>query len=250
MSPWRTSLLMTVSAMVLLAVGAILLNGAGAQPRADLAGYAGSAAAGEATGTDPASLQDAAAIGVESAPPGVAGTDATAGAPADDAGSPEAAGGSGDSLPAALPAVPTGLSIPSLGVLSAVVPVGLEADGSMQIPGAQEAGWYLPGRIPGSPTGSAVIAAHVDFNDSPGVFFDLRNIQPGSEVLVSDASGATHRFTVTERIQLAKEQVPMEQLFRTGGDPVLTLVTCGGAFDRSERSYADNIIVWATPVAA
>ena len=53
-----------------------------------------------------------------------------------------------------------------------------------------------------------------------------------------------------ERIQLAKEQVPMEQLFRTGGDPVLTLVTCGGAFDRSERSYADNIIVWATPVAA
>ena len=49
MSPWRTSLLMTVSAMVLLAVGAILLNGAGAQPRADLAGYAGSAAAGERT---------------------------------------------------------------------------------------------------------------------------------------------------------------------------------------------------------
>ncbi len=120
----------------------------------------------------------------------------------------------------------------------------------MQIPGAQEAGWYLPGRIPGSPTGSAVIAAHVDFNDSPGVFFDLRNIQPGAEVLVSDASGATHRFAVTERFQLAKGQVPMEELFRTGGEPVLTLVTCGGAFDRSERSYADNIIVWATPVAA
>ena len=149
-----------------------------------------------------------------------------------------------------LPAVPTGLSIPSLGVLAPVVPVGLAEDRSMQIPGVSEAGWYLPGRAPGSPTGSAVIAAHVDFNERPGVFFELRGIQPGAEVVVTDAAGGTHRFVVTERTQVAKDRVPMQELFRTGGDPVLTLVTCGGAFDSGARSYSDNIIVRAVPVAA
>jgi hypothetical protein len=29
---------------------------------------------------------------------------------------------------------------------------------------------------------------------------------------------------------------------------VLTLITCGGAFDPDQRRYSDNIVVRATPV--
>ena len=238
---WRSTALIVVCSMALLAVGAIQLGQAGAQPRADLADsvLAGSVLTfSDPADSDPADsdLTGSDLIGTADTAPG--NTD-----PGEAAGAPPV------SEPA-LPAVPTGLSIPSLGVLAPVVPVGLGEDRSMQIPGVSEAGWYLPGRAPGSPTGSAVIAAHVDFNERPGVFFELRGIQPGAEVVVTDAAGGTHRFVVTERTQVAKDRVPMQELFRTGGDPILTLVTCGGAFDSGARSYSDNIIVRAVPVAA
>jgi hypothetical protein len=53
---------------------------------------------------------------------------------------------------------------------------------------------------------------------------------------------------VTERFQVGKAELPVEELFRTGGDPVLTLITCGGAFDPDERRYRDNIVVRAAPL--
>lgn len=244
---WRSTALIVVCSMALLAVGAIQLGQAGAQPRADLA---------DSVLTDSDLIETADAAPGNTAPgdtaPGDTAVEKTA--TGNDAAGNNAAGNNAAGAPPVsepvLPAVPTGLSIPSLGVLAPVVPVGLAEDRSMQIPGVSEAGWYLPGRAPGSPTGSAVIAAHVDFNERPGVFFELRGIQPGAEVVVTDAAGGTHRFVVTERTQVAKDRVPMQELFRTGGDPVLTLVTCGGAFDSGARSYSDNIIVRAVPVAA
>ena len=249
---WRSTALIVVCSMALLAVGAIQLGQAGAQPRADLA---------DSVLTDSDLIETADAAPGNTAPGDTAPDDSAVEktATGNDAAGNNAAGNNAAGNNAAgappvsepvLPAVPTGLSIPSLGVLAPVVPVGLAEDRSMQIPGVSEAGWYLPGRAPGSPTGSAVIAAHVDFNERPGVFFELRGIQPGAEVVVTDAAGGTHRFVVTERTQVAKDRVPMQELFRTGGDPILTLVTCGGAFDSGARSYSDNIIVRAVPVAA
>ena len=249
---WRSTALVVVCSMALLAVGAIQLGQAGAQPRADLA---------DSVLTDSDLIETADAAPGNTAPgdtaPGDTAVEKTAtgnDAAGNNAAGNNAAGNNAAGAPPVsepvLPAVPTGLSIPSLGVLAPVVPVGLGEDRSMQIPGVSEAGWYLPGRAPGSPTGSAVIAAHVDFNERPGVFFELRGIQPGAEVVVTDAAGGTHRFVVTERTQVAKDRVPMQELFRTGGDPILTLVTCGGAFDSGARSYSDNIIVRAVPVAA
>ena len=145
------------------------------------------------------------------------------------------------------PGLPGRLSIPALGIDSPIVPVGLEPNGSMQIPGATEAGWYLNGPRPGAASGSSVVAAHVDYNSRPGVFLELGRLEVGSEVAVTDDAGAVHRFVVTERFQVDKDELPRAELFRTGGPPTLTLITCGGAFSNGSRSYADNIIVRAVP---
>lgn len=143
---------------------------------------------------------------------------------------------------------PDRLRIPVLGVDAPVVPVGLEPDGSMELPGASEAGWYQPtGVLPGSSTGSAVLAAHVDHRGRRGVFFDLRALPEGAEVFVSGPDGRERRFVVDTRFQVDKDALPAEELFRTTGPPTLTLITCGGTFDRSVRHYRDNIVVRATP---
>lgn len=139
------------------------------------------------------------------------------------------------------------LRIPALGVDANVVPVGLERDGSMEIPGASEAGWYWPGPRPGSIFGSAVIAAHVDYNGKRGVFFDLRKLAAGSNVTVTDERGDVHTYVVTERFQVNKDELPIDELFRGGGAHVLTLITCGGAFDSGVGHYDDNIVVRAVP---
>lgn len=117
----------------------------------------------------------------------------------------------------------------------------------MELPGAREAGWYVHGPSPGAPAGSAVIAAHVDYDGTAGVFFDLRQVGIGDSVTVTDDLGTTRNFTVTERFQVGKADLPTADLFRRDGRPTLTLITCGGAFDESDRRYADNIVVRAVP---
>lgn len=142
--------------------------------------------------------------------------------------------------------VPTRISIASLGVDAPVDQVGLEKNGSMEVPGATESGWYRSGPRPGSAAGSAVIAAHVDFNGVRGVFFDLRKLEAGAEITVTDDAGTARRFVVAERFQVGKRQLPVGELFRPDGAPVLTLITCGGGFDQRHRTYEDNIVVRAT----
>ena len=148
---------------------------------------------------------------------------------------------------AVAPQPPARLRIPSIGVDAPVVPVGLDPDGSMEIPGATEVGWYEPGVRPGSAQGSAVLAAHVDYAGRPGAFFDLRSLPEGAEVFVVGPDGHELRFVVDGRAQINKDELPVEELFRSAGPPTLTLITCGGSFDRSARHYDDNIVVRAAP---
>jgi hypothetical protein len=39
------------------------------------------------------------------------------------------------------------------------------------------------------------------------------------------------------------------RVFDRSGPPILTLVTCGGAFDRATRHYSDNVVIYAVPSA-
>ncbi len=120
----------------------------------------------------------------------------------------------------------------------------------MEIPGAIEAGWYRFGPKPGASVGSAVIAGHVDHRKTPGVFIELRRLDIGAEVSVTDATGKLHRYVVIERYQVNKHELPVKELFRRTGEPVLTLITCGGEFDRKARSYDDNIVITAVPLTS
>jgi len=149
-------------------------------------------------------------------------------------------------LPAA-PSAPTQLAIPALGVRAPIEAVGVTAGGQLQLPrDGRTVVWYRFGASPGD-DGSAVLAAHVDYGARPGVFFNLRRLGPGDRVAVRMAAGATRRFVVVARRLYAKPALDAGMLFRSGGRPVLTLVTCGGRFDYKTRHYAANVVVYAVP---
>jgi LPXTG-site transpeptidase (sortase) family protein len=142
------------------------------------------------------------------------------------------------------PGDPVRVTIPAIGVDAPLVPVGLRTDGAMETPDFGNAAWYRPGPRPGEP-GPAVLVAHVDASEQgPDVFFRLRDLRPGDQVTVHYAD-AQRTFTVTDTEQAAKTTLPTDRIWPVTTDPVLRLITCGGAFDRAAGSYLDNVIVYA-----
>ncbi|MGY1833270.1 class F sortase [Geodermatophilus sp. SYSU D01180] len=155
-----------------------------------------------------------------------------------------------DAAPAPAPAVvpPVRLRVPALGVDAPVDPAGVAGDGQMALPGdVARAGWYRFGPAPGAP-GSAVLAGHVDdAGQGLGALAPLHSAEPGQEVLVTDAAGATSRWRVVARELLDKQALPVDLLFTREGPPRLTLVTCGGPFLPDVGGYRDNVVVVAEP---
>ncbi|MBM7805597.1 hypothetical protein JOD57_001434 [Geodermatophilus bullaregiensis] len=148
--------------------------------------------------------------------------------------------------PEAAPAAPTRVRVPGIGVDSGLVDLGLDAAGALEVPADPgTAGWYAAGTVPGA-VGPAVVTGHVDSADGPAVFSRLRELTAGDEVLVDRADGTTARFTVTRVERHPKDAFPTRAVYGPTADAQLRLVTCGGAFDRSVRSYEDNVVVFAT----
>jgi sortase (surface protein transpeptidase) len=142
-------------------------------------------------------------------------------------------------------AVPVRLRVPALHVDSRIVDLGLQRDGSIQVPGSTAvAGWYDRGPRPGQ-AGPAVLLGHVDSTRGPGIFFDLYRIRAGSLVEVDRSDGSTARFRITKVARVAKTRFPTDLVYAPTLDPTLRLVTCGGSFDPARGSYRDNIIAFA-----
>jgi hypothetical protein len=150
-----------------------------------------------------------------------------------------------------LPAVPQGepmqVLIPAIDVDATLVPVGLRPDRAMEVPDFGLAGWYSRGPMPGHP-GPAVIAAHVDSYAGPDVFIRLRELVAGDRVHVIYDSGDRITFVVTGSERTPKDALPVASMWPTTNDRLLALITCGGSFDPSARSYQDNVIVYSTPL--
>jgi hypothetical protein len=68
-------------------------------------------------------------------------------------------------------------------------------------------------------------------------------------VALTVADGTVHRFQVTAVELTPKSTVPLAQVFQRDGAPRLTLVTCGGAYDRG-TGYSANVVVTAEPLSA
>jgi hypothetical protein len=140
--------------------------------------------------------------------------------------------------------LPVSIAIPAVGVDARVVPVGLRADRTMEVPEVDLAGWYEPGPRPGK-AGPAVIVGHVDSRRGPAVFFRLGELRPGDRIAVGQQGGAARSFLVERVERVPKEALPVERIWDRTHQPVLRLITCGGSFDRSTGHYRDNVIVYA-----
>ena len=150
-----------------------------------------------------------------------------------------------DLEPVSLARPPLRIVIPRVGVNARIMPVGVERTGTMDVPAdVRTVGWYRFGPSPGLP-GSTVLIGHVDSRMAgPGVFFGLSELEPGDGLRVLASGRSWESFEVVARSLWEKDRLP-EQLFSREGDPILTLITCGGPFDSVAGQYTHNVVVTA-----
>jgi hypothetical protein len=174
--------------------------------------------------------------------------------------SPSAAGSIGPSQPQAqsnspsLPrSAPVSIDIPAIGVRSGLLHLGLNPNGSIQVPPLfarpSQAAWYEYSPTPGQ-IGSSVIEGHIDTYRGPSVFFQLGALRPGDQVDVTLADRTTAVFRVTGVRSYPKDRWPWQVVFGSADYAALHLVTCGGAFDDDTGQYLSNTVVFASLISS
>ncbi len=150
------------------------------------------------------------------------------------------------------PFTPVSVSIPRIDMDAPTTPVGTLANGAMGTPkNAIDIGWW-EGRKAGQ--GNVLLAAHHDWKGATGSFYRLGELEVGDEIVVTgDDPDKKLVFYVTWTKSVERDIDATDILGPQGdtdeygkdGQPVATLITCGGEFDTSLRTHRERVVVRA-----
>ncbi len=137
--------------------------------------------------------------------------------------------------------LPVRVIIPSIGLNSPILEMGLNKKGELDVPNGrtENVGWYKNGAAPGA-EGSAVFDAHVF-----AAFKNLKYLTPGAGIYVVTTTGEMlHFITATTSTYKLRDLAP-ETLFGTNGNKNLNLITCAGNLTPDHSTYDHRLVVFA-----
>jgi LPXTG-site transpeptidase (sortase) family protein len=162
--------------------------------------------------------------------------------------SPTAAAAAPTPAPSTAPIVR--IKAPSIGIDAPIVTLGLDSAGIMEDPpDPVSVVWYDFSAQPGY-TGNVVLAGHVDYhNYGPAVFWNLRKLAVGDRLTVALQDGATYTYQVASMAYYDARNAPVDEIVGRTPTETLTMITCGGTFDRRAGDYDKRLVVRAIRVA-
>ncbi|MFJ5860996.1 sortase domain-bontaining protein [Pseudarthrobacter sp. NPDC092439] len=143
---------------------------------------------------------------------------------------------------------PKALEIPSVGLRTELIHLGLRPNRSLEVPedtgNGAPASWYDGSPTPGE-RGPSVILGHVNaLGGNKGVFADLRSLKPGADIKVTRADGSTAVFTVERGALYGKDSFPTLEVYGNTAGAELRLITCDG-YDPATGLFDDNYVIYA-----
>lgn len=137
------------------------------------------------------------------------------------------------------------ITIPAIRISAPVVPMGVRADGYMDLPNSpHDVAWYYFSSKPGM-GGNAVFSAHVDYIDyGPAVFWNLSKLRPDDSLTITLKDGTALQYSVAESYTVPLVQLDMAELLAPTDSETVTLITCGGTY--SNGNYSHRVIVRAS----
>lgn len=140
---------------------------------------------------------------------------------------------------------PVRLVIPKIDIDTKIQEVGITKKGNMAAPNNfVDVGWYKYGTIPGN-RGSAVIAGHVDNGVAlPAVFYNLKELEPGDEIFITNENNELLRFTVTGS-STYDFNAKADEVFTEDSGKLIKLITCSGVWVQKYRTHDKRLVVSA-----
>jgi LPXTG-site transpeptidase (sortase) family protein len=142
--------------------------------------------------------------------------------------------------------LPIRIKIPIINVDAPLESVGLTSAGEVAVPkGPTNAAWYNLGPRPGE-NGAAVIDGHFGWwkNGTQAVFNNLGKLHKGDKLFVEDGSGVTTTFVVREIRKYDQNANSSDVFGSNDGKAHLNLITCDGAWNNTQQSYPNRLVVF------
>lgn len=149
------------------------------------------------------------------------------------------------------PEVPAGqpreVELPALGKSGCIQKVGVDQEDKIAVPTSiHVAGWFVDSPLPGE-KGVSIIDGHVQGRYEDGIFKNINSLKQGETIKIEYGNGSVREFKVVDTDDYSVEQASQEQFKQLDNiTNQLTLLTCGGNFDRASESYDQRTIVRAT----
>jgi LPXTG-site transpeptidase (sortase) family protein len=146
---------------------------------------------------------------------------------------------------AVAPDAPRILTIAKINVKARILPMSVNADGSMQAPiNIYDAGWYTGGVRPGD-KGAAVIDAHASGPTRMGLFGRLDTLSNGDKITIEKGDGTILNYEVVETKKVPRDNLDMRELLTPKvGEEGLNLITCTGTWQQQGETYSDRALVF------
>lgn len=145
------------------------------------------------------------------------------------------------------PDLPRLLRIGELKVSARIKPLGVNNKNQLRSPSnIHDVGWYEASAKPGL-GGTTLVDGHVHGPTRPGVFYNLKKLEPGSRIEIERGDGATISYQVIKTEKYRADNVDMAAAMTSAvpGKEALNLITCTGALDKRNNTYEDRLVVFA-----
>ena len=154
---------------------------------------------------------------------------------------------------AANPTAPINIVVEKAGINADIESLNI-VNGVMENPtGPWVVAWYQETATLGEP-GNVVLAGHVDYwNVGPSVFFNVRDLVEGDEIVLTGENGRTYSYAVNWVDTFSLEELQaggkLQEVVGHTDTPSLTMITCGGEFDYVNGEYLSRMVVRASYIA-
>jgi LPXTG-site transpeptidase (sortase) family protein len=138
---------------------------------------------------------------------------------------------------------PVRLVVPAMGLRTDLVALGVDIDHSMVLPPQRRAGWYTGSVTPGEPGASVIAGFITGTSHKPGAFANLAKLAKGDDIQVVRKDGRTVTYEVVDIVAYQPKDFPTDRVYERAGEPVLRLVSTGGAMKPGQ--VAGNVVVYA-----
>ena len=151
--------------------------------------------------------------------------------------------------------LPVEISFPTFEQVCEVQPVGKINPSTKEEVGPEEPGamgtidsnviaaWYKYGPSPGD-AGNAIINGHKSWKGERGVFYELKEMNLGDQVVVKMSDGSYLYWYVDTVSVYPRDEVPIDVMEpRWGEEPMLTLISCTGSWDAVAGSSSKRSVV-------